>query len=70
MPVFRVVDDNILSEGEYRFKQEELTEFLQARAAGHKTAPLVLSDERELESLAPLRTCRRPNLAESGMVYR
>jgi hypothetical protein len=53
MPVFRVIEGNIISEAEYRSKRNELVEFVSARAAGHAKSEFALSSARKLAATAP-----------------
>ena len=53
MAVFRVLDDHVLSESEYRSRQQALTQFLSIRAAGQALESFTLSEGRTLTAVAP-----------------
>lgn len=53
MPVYRVVDNHIVSQAEYRARSPDLAKFLSARAIGNATSSFALSGGRTLDVVAP-----------------
>ena len=53
MAVFRVLDDHVVSESEFRAKQPALTQFLGSRAGGQAIESFALSGGRALTAAAP-----------------
>ncbi|MDE2184389.1 MAG: hypothetical protein KGJ78_15320 [Alphaproteobacteria bacterium] len=67
MTVFRVIDDHVVSEAEYRARRHEITTFLDARAIGEAKRGLMLSGERTLTATAPAAPAGAPDPIGKGL---
>lgn len=67
MPVFRVLDNHVVSEAEYRAKQPDIASFLRARTAGRADRELELSAGRKLAAAAPAPSGPAPDPIGKGL---